>query len=145
MQKIPVLAIVVVLGLVGAGCDNATIISPTGTGVTGDGSVCEDANCTAGNVTCGSLTCFGGEQYCAVTAAGCGDGGVTPQKAYACPNLPVTCGQGAGCSCLGSLGAGCSCVEQSGTPIVTCCVADAGVAEASADAPSDGSSDATHD
>jgi hypothetical protein len=131
--------LVVVEVLCAGGCENATILSPTGNPVS-DASVCSDGNCVAGNVTCGSLTCFGGEQYCTVAVAGCDAG--TMEKAYACPLLPVTCGQGAGCSCLGTLAAGCSCVEKDGTPIVTCCVADAGVgSEASSDAPSEGSSD----
>jgi len=134
-----VLILVLLLdALCASGCEDAKTLSPTGN-PPDDGSVCGgDGNCTAGNVTCGALTCYGGEQYCSVAVAGCGDGGVMQQKSYACPLLPVTCGQGAGCSCLGTLAAGCSCVEQAGTPVVTCCVADAGVSEASADAPSDG-------
>ena len=140
MRTRHVLTVVFVLALdalFAAGCENASVISPTGTPVS-DGSVC-DGTCTAANVMCGSLTCFGGEQYCSVTVAGCGDAGATQQKAYACPLLPQTCGLGAGCSCLGTLGAGCTCVEQNGTPVVTCCVADGGLSEASADAPSDSS------
>lgn len=142
----------VVLGsLWGGGCEDATLISPTGTPVSEGGAGCGgDGNCTASNVTCGALTCLGGEQYCAVTVAGCGDAsaGTTAQKSYACPLLPVTCGAGAGCACLGALAAGCACVEQSGTPVVTCCSADGGLSDASSDgastadgATSDGSSD----
>lgn len=142
MRMLHVLTVALVLDAICAsGCETASVLSPSGTAQT-DGSVCDDGNCTAGNVTCGSNTCFGGEQYCSVMVAGCGDGGATEQKSYACPILPVTCGQGAGCSCLGALGPGCSCVEQHGTPVVTCCVADAGVSDASADAPSDGASGA---
>jgi hypothetical protein len=141
MRLVHVLTVVIVLVLdvlFASGCEDAKTLSPTGTPASGDGSVCGgDGNCTAGNVTCGSMTCFGGEQYCSVTVTGCGDGGAMQEKSYACPLLPVTCGQGAGCSCLGMLPAGCSCVEQDGTPIVTCCGADAGVSEASTDAPSE--------
>jgi hypothetical protein len=137
-------AVVLVVDVVCAsGCEDAKIYSPSGTPVTDGGGCGGDGNCIAGNVTCGSLTCYGGEQYCTVTVASCSDGGggATGQKSYACPMLPVTCGEGAGCSCLGTLAAGCSCVEQGGTPVVTCCAADAGVFDASTDAPSDAPND----
>jgi hypothetical protein len=144
-----VLTVAVVLALdvaFAGGCEDAKVYSPTGNPMTDGGSCGGDGNCTAGNVTCGSLTCFGGEEFCSVTVAGCGDaGGGAMQKSYACPTLPVTCGQGAGCSCLGKLAAGCSCVEESGTPVVTCCVADAGVFDASSEAPSDAPSDTADD
>lgn len=121
------------------GCEDAKTLSPQGTPNEGDASLCEGGgNCLAGNVKCGSMTCFGGEQYCSVNTTGCGDGGAMAEKSYSCPTLPETCGSGSGCSCLGPLAPGCSCVAQGGTPVVTCCVADAGSIEASTDAASDG-------
>lgn len=143
-RALVVLLVLVFEVLFANGCEDAKVYSPTGNPVN-DGGSCGDGNCTAANVACGSLTCFGGEQYCSVTVAGCEDSGsgAMSQASYACPVLPVTCGEGSGCSCLGTLAAGCSCKEQGGTPILTCCSADAGVSveDASADGASDGSSD----
>jgi hypothetical protein len=140
-SSLPVVLVALLGVLCANGCEDAKVYSPTGTPVTDGGSACTgDGGCTASNVKCGQLTCYGGEQYCAVTVAGCGDASATA-KSYACPSLPITCGEGSGCSCLGTLAAGCSCIEQGGTPVVTCCAPDGGVSDASAEASGDGASD----